>query len=210
MRLPKSSIKRRLLIVSVVGLTLVSVFFANFIPGTRSHTSSVGLSRITTSINKQPESGQTKMVLGSPVRLKIPSINVDAALDYVGLTPQGELGVPAGPTNAAWYDRSSRPGEVGNAVIDGHFGWKDNIPAVFDDLHKLQAGDGIYIVDDRGATIAFVVRDIQMYDQNASEEAVFASNDGKAHLNLITCEGTWNEAQKSYSNRLVVFTDKVE
>ena len=195
--------------MSVAGLTLASVFFINLIPGTRSHTSSVGLSKDTTSLPKQPEAGQTKTVLGSPVRLKIPSINVDAALDYVGLTSQGELGVPTGPTNAAWYDRSSRPGEVGNAVIDGHFGWKDNTPAVFDDLHKLQAGDSIYIVDDSGATIAFVVRDIQMYDQSASESAVFASNDGKAHLNLITCEGTWNQAQHSYSNRLVVFADKV-
>jgi LPXTG-site transpeptidase (sortase) family protein len=191
-----------------VGLTLASVFFINLIPGIRSHTSSVGLSKDTTSLHKQPGAGQTKTVLGSPVRLKIPSINVDAALDYVGLTPQGDLGVPTGPTNAAWYDRSPRPGEVGNAVIDGHFGWVNNIPAVFDDLHKLQAGDSIYIVDDRGATIAFVVRDIQMYDQNASESAVFVSNDSKAHLNLITCEGTWNEAQKSYSNRLVVFADK--
>lgn len=193
--------------MSVVGLTLASVYFIN--PGTRSHTSSVELSRDTTSLHKRPEAGQqTKTVLGSPVRLKIPSINVDAALDYVGLTPQGELGVPNGPTNAAWYDRGSRPGEVGTAVINGHFGWINGISAVFDNLHSLKKDDSIYVIDDRGTTIAFVVRDIQMYDQNASEPAVFGSNDGKAHLNLITCQGTWSETQQSYSNRLVVFADK--
>jgi hypothetical protein len=39
---------------------------------------------------------------------------------------------------------------------------------------------------------------------------VFASNDGGAHLNLITCAGEWNKGKKSYSERLVVFADKVE
>jgi len=33
------------------------------------------------------------------------------------------------------------------------------------------------------------------------------SNDGKAHLNLITCAGVWDEVEKSHSSRLVVFAD---
>jgi hypothetical protein len=53
-----------------------------------------------------------------------------------------------------------------------------------------------------------VVRGMQTYDQNGNAGGVFSSSDGLAHLNLITCEGTWNAAEKSYSNRLVVFTDK--
>jgi len=142
-----------------------------------------------------------------PVRLVIPAIDVDAAVEYVGLTPQGAMAVPAGPTDVAWFDLGPRPGEVGSAVIAGHEGWKDGIWAVFDDLYKLRTGDKVYVEDGENATTTFVVTGLQTYDQNGNASDVFSSSDGKAHLNLITCEGTWNAAEKSYSNRLVVFTD---
>ncbi len=145
---------------------------------------------------------------GLPIDLKIPAIGVDTSLVYVGLTPQGAVGVPEGPSNAAWLDLSSRPGEKGTAVIDGHYGWKDNIPAVFNNLSELRIGDKLYVKDENGTTTRFVVRDIETYGENQNPSKVFNSNDGKVHLNLITCEGIWNAVQKSYSDRLVVFADK--
>jgi LPXTG-site transpeptidase (sortase) family protein len=142
-----------------------------------------------------------------PVRLEIPKINIDATIGDVGLTSNGEMGAPVGPTSTVWFDLGSRPGENGSAVIAGHDGWKNGTPAVFDDLYKLQIGDKVYVTDGQGIVTVFVVRRIQTYDQNGDASDVFNSNDGKAHLNLITCAGTWNATQKSYSNRLVVFTD---
>ncbi|MDP2664469.1 MAG: class F sortase, partial [bacterium] len=75
-------------------------------------------------------------------------------------------------------------------------------------LYKLRKGDIVYIEDDRGAVISFVVRESQRYDPKADASDVFGSNDGKAHLNLVTCEGIWDEGAKSFSQRLVVFTDR--
>jgi len=144
----------------------------------------------------------------TPARIKIPSINVDAAVERVGLTPEGVIDVPKGHTNAAWFESGPRPGENGNSIIDGHFGWKNGIPAVFDELHRLQKGDKLYVEDGTGAVTAFVVREIRTYGENEDAKNVFISNDGKAHLNLVTCEGTWNKDRHSYSDRLVVFTDK--
>lgn len=143
-----------------------------------------------------------------PVRLEIPKIGVNAVIEYVGITAQGVMGVPAGPDNVAWLKQGPRPGENGSAVIAGHEGWKNGIAAVFDNLGKLHIGDKIYVLDKQGMKVTFVVRKMQAYDPNGNAPEVFASNDGKAHLNLITCEGVWNAAQKSYSNRLVVFTDR--
>jgi LPXTG-site transpeptidase (sortase) family protein len=144
-----------------------------------------------------------------PVRLKIPKINVNTAIESVGLTKDGAMDVPKGPVDVAWFKFGPRPGEIGNAVISGHFGWKDNIPAVFDNLYQLRNGDKIYIKDETGTTTVFVVREIRSFDPNADAKDVFISTDGKAHLNLVTCEGVWNKTQKSYSKRLVVFTDKI-
>ncbi len=153
-------------------------------------------------------STSTEAVVGIPVFLVIPKINVDAAIIPVGLTSSGAMAVPTGPTDTAWFDLGPRPGEIGSAVIAGHEGWKDGISAVFDNLHKLQVGDQVYVQDAQGVTLAFVVRRIGIYGQNGNAADVFNSSDGKAHLNLITCEGTWNAAEKSYSNRIVVFTDQ--
>jgi LPXTG-site transpeptidase (sortase) family protein len=149
-----------------------------------------------------------KANLKLPTRLEIPKINVDAAIEDVGLTPQGTMAVPEGPLDVAWFDLGPHPGERGSAVIAGHEGWKNGIKAVFDDLSQLHIGDKVYIGDRGGATTTFVVRGIQIYDQNGDTSNIFDSNDEGVHLNLITCEGTWNAAQKSYSNRLVVFTDE--
>lgn len=146
--------------------------------------------------------------LSLPIRLKIPKINVDAAIEDVGVAPDGTMGVPKGPADAAWYKLGPHPGELGSAVIAGHSGWKNNIRAVFDNLNKLQKGDKIYVIDEKGEVVIFVVREIRKYDLNANAEDVFNSNDGKSHLNLITCEGIWNEKEKGRPSRLIIFTDR--
>lgn len=145
---------------------------------------------------------------GLPVRLKIPRINLNAPVKYVSLTPQGAMDVPRGPADVAWFNLGPRPGEKGSAVIAGHYGWKNNTPAVFDNLSKLRKGDKVYVANKNGADTTFVVREVRVYGENDDASAVFGTSDGKAHLNLVTCGGTWNKGKKSYSNRLVVFTDK--
>jgi LPXTG-site transpeptidase (sortase) family protein len=152
---------------------------------------------------------QSSLVVGQPVRLIIPDINVDAAFEYVGLTSEGAMGAPNGPHNVAWFELGPRPGENGSAVIAGHYGrWKTGEGSVFDDLNKLEKGDILYIETDRGESISFIVREFKSYEEDADASDVFILNDGKAHLNLITCEGVWDEVLKTYHKRLVVFTDK--
>ncbi len=150
-----------------------------------------------------------KIVAGIPILMTIPKIGVNAPIEYVGLTFSGAMAVPKGPNNVGWFELGPRPGDLGSAVIAGHEGWKDNIPAVFDNLLKLVAGDKIYVKDDTGTTTVFVVRKVVIYGENDDASTIFDSNDGLAHLNLITCEGIWSAAKQSYAGRLVVFTDKV-
>ena len=62
--------------------------------------------------------------------------------------------------------------------------------------------------DENGMITTFVVREIRTYDKDEYAPDVFILDDDKAHLNLITCIGFWDKVSKSYSKRLVVFTDK--
>ena len=149
-----------------------------------------------------------KVVLNLPLKLKIPSIKVNSTIEYMGLTKDGAMDSPVGPYNTGWYKLGTLPGNVGSSVIDGHSGFKGGIAAVFDNLYKIKIGDKVNILDNKGITTTFIVHKISKYDPNADATKVFTSADGKAHLNLITCTGTWNNVLKSHSSRLVVFTDK--
>jgi LPXTG-site transpeptidase (sortase) family protein len=150
----------------------------------------------------------SEIVLKYTIRLKIPEINVDIVVEQLGLTIDGFMDASKDPASAAWFALGPRPGEKGSAVISGHYGWKNGMPAIFDNLHKLVKGDRLYVEDEKGAITTFVVQEIRTYGQNDDVSAVFTSSDGKAHLNLITCEAVWDKVSKSYSNRLVVFSDK--
>lgn len=147
--------------------------------------------------------------VGLPIRLKIPKIKVDAAIEYVGLNSKGEMGIPKLPRNTAWYNLGPRPGTIGSAAIAGHLNWYSGATGVFANLSKLRIGDKIMVRDDQGATSTFIVRKIRMYTSKEDASEVFVSNDGRSHLNLITCDGVWDKKAKQYSKRLVVFADKV-
>lgn len=159
-------------------------------------------------INRQEAVKAEKDSSDPPMRLRIPKINIDTSIERVGLTSDGAVDVPKNPANAGWFDRGPRPGERGSSVIDGHYGWRENAETVFNNLSKLGKGDKIYVENERGATTVFVVRKKREYAPDAHAPEIFISNDGKAHLNLITCEGVWDHISNSYPKRLVVFADK--
>jgi sortase A len=147
-------------------------------------------------------------VIGLPVRLVIPSLNLDASIEPVGLAADGAMGVPIRLADVAWYQPGPRPGELGNAVIAGHRSSRLSLPAVFDNLDKLMPGDMVNIIDDRGTIIVFRVRERRIYDANADPSEIFAKSD-KVHLNLISCAGNYNPLTRSFPQRLVVFTDAI-
>lgn len=155
---------------------------------------------------KTPSTAMTGV--GFPARLIIPKINTNVTIEQVGVAPDGTMDVPRQPDDAAWFNLGPRPGEIGSAVIDGHSGWKNFKPAIFDNLSQLKIGDKIYVEDQKGKTVVFVVQGFRTYAPNQNASSVFSSDDNKAHLNLITCSGAWNIKEQTHSNRLVVFTDK--
>ncbi len=150
---------------------------------------------------------------GSPVRLIISKLGVDAGFQYDGLKSDGTIDIPTNIYDAGWYTGSAKPGEQGVAVITGHVAQiRRSVvtkQGIFYNLTQLVPGDTLTVINDRGQTTTFVVRESRLYDPAADATGVFTANDNGAHLNIITCEGTWNQSQFSYSQRLVVFTDAV-
>jgi LPXTG-site transpeptidase (sortase) family protein len=217
---PKKSLKRPVFIASIVGVGCSSIFF--FLPKIYFPWNDLpdrSALIVTTPGVEQSNNEKTAesadrpafkepVRAGLPVRMNIPKINVDTVLETVGLTPAGEVGVPKNPANAAWFELGPRPGDVGSSVITGHYGkWKNGDSSVFDELYKLEIGDNITVVDEAGTVISFTVHKIRRYDPNADALEIFSSDDGKAHLNIITCDGIWDKDAKQFTERLVVFSE---
>lgn len=198
------SFERYKLLLTLIVLLCCQVFFSLVQPIYINNVSAISTEDVT-EISKQKN-----IKFGRPVRLKIPKIGVDANFEYVGLTSDGAMDVPKNFAKVAWYNLGPRPGEKGSAVIAGHYGRKTGKGSVFDNLNKLRKGDKLSIKEKKGKIITFVVRKVQTFDPEEDALEVFSSNDGKAHLNLITCEGVWNKVSRTYSKRLVVFTDRVK
>ena len=143
---------------------------------------------------------------GQPVRIQIPSIKVDAAIEYVGLTPDGNMDTPKNYDNTAWYEPGARPGDVGNAAIAGHVDSKTG-KAVFWDLAKLKPGDEVFVVGDDGVTRRFVVAAIDSYGRtDAPLQQIFGPT-SERHLNIITCDSTTPFADGHYASNVVVYTN---
>jgi LPXTG-site transpeptidase (sortase) family protein len=141
-----------------------------------------------------------------PIRLEIPAIQVNAIIEQVGTTPEGAMAVPSDTKNVGWYNLGPHPGEHGSAVIAGHYDGIQGTKGVFEKLHMLKAGDKLYVEDMSGKRKSFIVRQSRSYNPNADASVVFGQSSGN-HLNLITCEGIWDQTQKRYSKRLVIFAD---
>ena len=80
---------------------------------------------------------------------------------------------------------------------------KPKIMSYHGDIIKQTRENGDFRVD-----IPFVVRATRTYDAAADARDVFISTDGKAHLNIITCDGKWDKSAGQYTKRLVVFADE--
>lgn len=195
MNLLKKILRRKLLMMTILGLMTFAWITSYFIL------------KISYQDNSYASASLGEISKSKPILIKIPKINIDSNIEQVGLDKEGFIESPKEPYNVAWFKDGPLPGEIGNSIIDGHSGWKDGIPAVFDNLYKLRKGDQIYIENDKGVTMVFVVSKIKTYDKNDEALDVFISNDGGAHLNLITCSGLWSDETKSHSSRLVVFAD---
>lgn len=141
-----------------------------------------------------------------PKQLLIPSLSINARVQHVGVNAKGMMAAPSNFTDAAWYKYGTVPGKLGSAVIDGHVDNGLALAGVFKHLGDIKVGDDVYVVTASGTKLHFVVSDVETYPYtDGPTEKIFNARDA-AHLNLITCAGTWTKGGHTYNERLVVYT----
>jgi sortase (surface protein transpeptidase) len=142
---------------------------------------------------------------GLPVRLRIPAVHIDAAIEHVGLTNDGFMDVPKIADNVAWYRFGPLPGQQGNAVINGHLDQAAS-RAVFYDLRMVIPGDEMVVTYANGDEYVFVIDEKARYSHDQSPMGLITGPSTERRLNLITCDGAWDRGSTNYSQRLVVYS----
>jgi sortase A len=145
-----------------------------------------------------------------PVRLIIPAIDVDAAVQYVGVNQKGNMAVPSNYSDVGWFHLGPAPGESGSAVVAGHVNNGLGLAGVFEKLNTLTVGDDVYVTRTDGSRLHFVVTGTRSYPYNDAPTEILFNSAGSVRLNLITCDGEWVEHDKTYDERFVVFTRLAE
>ncbi|MGW7706528.1 class F sortase [Streptomyces sp. NPDC054771] len=141
----------------------------------------------------------------APVRIRIPSIRVDAPMMRLGLGPDGSLDVPpAGDRNmVGWYRDGTPPGSRGSAIIAGHV---DNAQgrSVFYDLGALQKGSTVEVVRQDGRTAVFSLDAIEVYESDDFPDQRVYGASSFASLRLITCGGGFSK-KTGYAGNVVAY-----
>ncbi|MEU8619801.1 class F sortase [Streptomyces sp. NPDC048623] len=142
----------------------------------------------------------------SPLRLRIPEIDVDAPLTGLGLGPDGALEVPpaADRNLAGWYEDGTRPGAKGTAIVAGHV---DNAqgPAVFYALGALKKGHRIEVDRQDGRTAVFTIDAIEVYEKDGFPDAKVYGEADRAEIRVITCGGGFSKKAGGYQGNVVAF-----
>lgn len=145
-----------------------------------------------------------------PRIISIDKIGVKARTLRLGVKANNQLAAPANIYDAGWYEASSKAGEAGAMVIDGHVSGPTK-PGVFYNLHKLAAGDHIKVENGNGKVHTYKIVKKSTYAADKVDMAAVLTpiTPGKPGLNLITCSGEIERATNHYKDRTVVFAEQI-
>lgn len=145
-----------------------------------------------------------------PKKITIQSIDVDTYIQKVGIDQNSQIAVPTNINLTGWFVEGARPGEAGLSIIDGHFdGYSSD--GVFARLSEVKAGDEVRIEMGSGEIRTFRVKRMATVKTEAAAAELF-SQDPKisSQLSLITCGGIFNEANRSYDERIIAITERID
>jgi hypothetical protein len=145
-----------------------------------------------------------------PVGLRIEALDVAAPVITAGPLPNGEMEVPEGIDEVAWYEFGPAPGEQGSAVLAAHVDLAGQGPGVFFALNSLERGARIAVDFADGSSRRFEVIDGATYQKDELDSERIFARTGAPALTLITCGGGFNPSLGRYDSNIVVFAAPVD
>jgi hypothetical protein len=141
-----------------------------------------------------------------PSRLVVNALGVDAPVTSAGVA-DGAMEIPADGGTVGWYRYGAAPGDAaGSAVLAGHVDTRADGPGALFDLRRLEVGDDVVVVTDRGPLRYRVTGRESVVKTALPVEQLFA-RDGAHRLVLVTCGGRFVPERRSYEENVVVVAE---
>jgi hypothetical protein len=144
-----------------------------------------------------------------PVRLSVPALGVDSAVDPVGVEPDGQMTVPAEVDRVGWYRFGPAPGGEGSAVIAGHVDSRTQGLGAMAPLRSAAVGDEVVLIDAAGTTTRWRVVSRELIEKQVLPLDRLFTRAGPPRLTLITCGGPFLPEYRSYRDNVVVVAEPV-
>lgn len=143
------------------------------------------------------------------VQIVIPKAKVDHRVVTKGLTPRREMEDPGGKDDVAWYNFSTLPGFGSNAVVSGHVDWYTGERGVFWFLRDLKEGDEAQVHYSDGTVVTYRVTHTEVFGANNAPVAEITGPTVSDRLTMITCDGVFQRSSGDYTDRRVVYAERV-
>ncbi len=139
-----------------------------------------------------------------PVRLRVPSLGIDAPVASVGVAADGQLAVPNDLVRVGWYGAGALPGDAGTALIAAHVDHA-HLPGVFFRLDRLAPGATVQVVHADGTVSTYSVAARRMIAKPLLPVADLTQPGGAPRLVLVTCGGSYDRGRRSYRDNVLVY-----
>lgn len=154
--------------------------------------------------------GPTLGSVGTPVRLVIPSLDVDAPVVPIELDRDRVLRPPQDPSEIGWWERSAQPGaDTGQSLLTGHSVRLGD--GAMDTLGDVKRGATVQIIgkaekgEKSGKIASYSVQKVFVYSRKEvaeHSEDLFGQDHNPRRLVLVTCTD-WDG--KVYQSNIIVY-----
>ncbi len=150
-----------------------------------------------------------KVAPSMPRAMFIKKINMSGRILPMGVK-DGAVDAPKNAYDAGWYTGSAKPGTAGAAFFDGHASGRGNF-GLFGNLHKLTDGDIISVEMGDGTRYDYKVVAKEQVGKDSVDmtKALKVQGGTEQGATFIACAGTWIESEKTLSERLLVYTERI-
>jgi len=143
--------------------------------------------------------------LTRPTRIDIPALGISSPIDPVGIASTGEMHIPEDIRRIGWFEPGVIPGRNGTAVLSGHVDSRTQGRGAFYELRALDVDDTITLTHTDGSQRTWRVAARTSFGKDELPIADIFVRGGQPQLALITCDGSFDAATRSYQDNVVVY-----
>lgn len=146
----------------------------------------------------------------APVRLEVPDVGIDMAVDPVGVTDAGEMALPSDADRAGWYEFGPTPSDpAGSTVVAAHVDSRQTGIGPFARLRDVAVGSAVTVTTSDGTPHRYVVVSVRTTPKDQAPVPEWFDRTGVPQIVLITCGGQWRPDVGHYTDNVVVTASPV-